>query len=594
MTKEFAASPLESSPTSATANLVRSNIRGLLRPLPKPALAALWALGTAGLATRLWLIFGWRFLEEDALITLRYARNLWEGNGFVYNPGERVMGFTSPLWTILVSPIVGTMPIPAARVALTLLCLTLYAGACAVLLRLARSGLALGPWGTVVFFAFLSLEPRLVGESVSGMEMSLFLLVIATTVWALERDKPGASFALASVSYLVRPEGALFWALVFVYFWIRRKKPLLLEAAVPSALPTIPWLAFSTMYFGSPFARSAASKSLWAATEPTLTTILFRPAELDLLWRNATGLYVVKIPAVGRGALVAASAAVYLTAVVLAFRKKQGNRLLMYSLLATLVGFYYFGRAMFFPWYAVPTIVVFALAVASLVDEAAVVVERFSARRSSATVGSMAISDGGTQRQGESSADPRPLPQRADTDERAGEIFSSRLRALAGASGALAIGALVVLFSLRLLPWKEVRDYEETVLKPTGTYLRDCTPPDVVVMLEALGYIGFYSERRILDLAGLVSPQFRPTKEKFAPGWGADQVLSHRPDFLVLRKYEVPENRFFAAFDAPMFRDDGQRREFEASYTKIRDVESTWQPELSLAIYARRGVQVNC
>src|SRR5262245_35309826 len=37
---------------------------------------------------------------EDAYITFRYARNLALGNGLVYNPGEKVFGFTSPLWTL--------------------------------------------------------------------------------------------------------------------------------------------------------------------------------------------------------------------------------------------------------------------------------------------------------------------------------------------------------------------------------------------------------------------------------------------------------------------------------------------------------------
>src|SRR5437899_2242148 len=35
---------------------------------------------------------------EDAFITYRYALNLALGHGLVYNPGERVMGFTSPAW----------------------------------------------------------------------------------------------------------------------------------------------------------------------------------------------------------------------------------------------------------------------------------------------------------------------------------------------------------------------------------------------------------------------------------------------------------------------------------------------------------------
>jgi hypothetical protein len=38
---------------------------------------------------------------EDALIVLRYARNLAEGHGFVYNLGERILGVTTPLHTLI-------------------------------------------------------------------------------------------------------------------------------------------------------------------------------------------------------------------------------------------------------------------------------------------------------------------------------------------------------------------------------------------------------------------------------------------------------------------------------------------------------------
>src|SRR5947209_3469866 len=38
---------------------------------------------------------------EDYFITFRHSRNLAEGNGLVYQPGERVHGFTSPLGTLL-------------------------------------------------------------------------------------------------------------------------------------------------------------------------------------------------------------------------------------------------------------------------------------------------------------------------------------------------------------------------------------------------------------------------------------------------------------------------------------------------------------
>ena len=54
----------------------------------------------AGLAAR--FIPGPRTID-DSYITFRYARNLLTGEGFVYNPGERVLGTTTPLYTLLMA-----------------------------------------------------------------------------------------------------------------------------------------------------------------------------------------------------------------------------------------------------------------------------------------------------------------------------------------------------------------------------------------------------------------------------------------------------------------------------------------------------------
>ncbi len=53
----------------------------------------------------IYLIHAWsyNFISDDAFITLRYARNLAEGQGLVFNAGERVEGFSSPLWTLLLA-----------------------------------------------------------------------------------------------------------------------------------------------------------------------------------------------------------------------------------------------------------------------------------------------------------------------------------------------------------------------------------------------------------------------------------------------------------------------------------------------------------
>ena len=52
-----------------------------------------------------WLAFRWGtgLTLDDALITYRYAENLAEGHGFVFNEGERVLGTTTPLLTLLLA-----------------------------------------------------------------------------------------------------------------------------------------------------------------------------------------------------------------------------------------------------------------------------------------------------------------------------------------------------------------------------------------------------------------------------------------------------------------------------------------------------------
>ena len=48
-----------------------------------------------------WIWSSW--LSDDAFISWRYAQNLVAGNGLVYNPGERVEGYTNFLWTVLLA-----------------------------------------------------------------------------------------------------------------------------------------------------------------------------------------------------------------------------------------------------------------------------------------------------------------------------------------------------------------------------------------------------------------------------------------------------------------------------------------------------------
>ena len=52
------------------------------------------------------LVLAWvnHFVQDDAFISFRYARNLAEGYGLVWNIGERVEGYTNFLWTLCMAP----------------------------------------------------------------------------------------------------------------------------------------------------------------------------------------------------------------------------------------------------------------------------------------------------------------------------------------------------------------------------------------------------------------------------------------------------------------------------------------------------------
>jgi len=63
--------------------------------------AARYVWCVAGAACAVLSALVWGYTVDDAFIVFRYARNLVEGHGAVFNVGERVEGYSSPLWLSL-------------------------------------------------------------------------------------------------------------------------------------------------------------------------------------------------------------------------------------------------------------------------------------------------------------------------------------------------------------------------------------------------------------------------------------------------------------------------------------------------------------
>lgn len=151
------------------------------------------------------------FPLDDSWIHLQFARNLAQGHGLSYNPGELVTGSTAPLWTALLSLL---FYLPGSVVLWTkLLGVLLYLAGVDATWRLARE---LGASrGLASLAAGLTLATSwLVWSALSGMEIPLFVLL---SLWGLllhlrERahpDRPPLSLAVFAVASLARPEGLL-------------------------------------------------------------------------------------------------------------------------------------------------------------------------------------------------------------------------------------------------------------------------------------------------------------------------------------------------------------------------------------------------
>ena len=170
----------------------------------------------AGLAGGTFLVESWQLGPQldDAYISYRYARNLAEGYGLVYNPGEYVEGFTNILWTLLVALGVRLgLEAPAVGHFLGLLSGlgALFATWVYASTGLPRSQLwvgALAPW------LLLSATPFPVWAT-SGMETLLFTAAATAALAAQARGRIGAASVWLAVATLTRPEGALLALVVF-------------------------------------------------------------------------------------------------------------------------------------------------------------------------------------------------------------------------------------------------------------------------------------------------------------------------------------------------------------------------------------------
>ncbi len=226
----------------------------------------LW-IGLILLVIVLGMFHAWsvRYVNDDAFISFRYAKNLVEGKGLVYNAGEKVEGYTNFLWTVLIAsgmllhvdPVVFSMALGIACYGLVLLLYALAGGA----FRPSYAALPL----TVIA---LSVHRDFDVYATSGLETSMYTLFVSAAFLALLYRSTFRWRVIAGVllclAMLTRPDAVIFFVSALVYLGLFQEKGVrqCLAFSLPVLVVFLPYWCWRWAYFGMFFPNSFYAKSV--------------------------------------------------------------------------------------------------------------------------------------------------------------------------------------------------------------------------------------------------------------------------------------------------------------------------------------------
>lgn len=210
------------------------------------------------LALALFSYFGssLRFANDDQFILYRYIEHIAAGHGFVFNLGERVLGSTTPLFTLLAATSKWLLPWADTQSLIASLNAFLLAGSVAVFYRVALRfvGQSYALFAVAVFILNLA---RTIPE---GMETPLFILTLFLFLERYLAEKYGQSAVFLALMVLTRPDAGLIAVLAFIAWWSRKGFYSAVRLGALSGAVALPWLFFSIAYFGSALPQSLAAK----------------------------------------------------------------------------------------------------------------------------------------------------------------------------------------------------------------------------------------------------------------------------------------------------------------------------------------------
>lgn len=210
----------------------------------------------AALTSGVFFFSALRFSNDDQFIFYRYIHNIVAGNGFVYNLGERVLGTTSPLFTLIASALKYLLVGVSVPDVVALLNIGLFSASAVYFYFLCRRFLPV-PYRFIGVGVYVLSLARVIPE---GMETSLFLLSTLAFLHALFEGRHYRSAVFLALSVLTRPDALLIAVLAGIYWLFKVGFLKTVRIGMLALLVLLPWLMFSTLYFGSFIPQSVATK----------------------------------------------------------------------------------------------------------------------------------------------------------------------------------------------------------------------------------------------------------------------------------------------------------------------------------------------
>jgi hypothetical protein len=211
--------------------------------------------------------FAW--VADDAFFSFRYAKNLVNGFGLVFNPGQRVEAYTNFLWTVIIAAgmYLGAEPIFFSQI--VSIASYFFTAVLFIYLsyRLCRERLPSGffflPLAALALM--LQYDFQVYATSGLGTAWTTMLVSLGFTLLVLARKikhflLSGLFLVLAAMS---RPDALLFYVMALPYALLlgRRYRKYVLVYLVPILAIYLPYWIIRFNYYGYPFPNSYYAKS---------------------------------------------------------------------------------------------------------------------------------------------------------------------------------------------------------------------------------------------------------------------------------------------------------------------------------------------